>query len=136
MLIREATPAQRAEVLSILDAAALQTDSEQIRGAIERGDAFVAVRERGSGDNPRDAESPPILGALVLDGTRITAIAVRPGRRGQGIGEALVSRAKRSRQCLVAEFDPGVRPFWETVGFEQPEQSGTERLTGVWRAGI
>ncbi|WP_336325831.1 GNAT family N-acetyltransferase [Halovenus sp. HT40] len=133
MQVREATPSQHAELLSILDAAALQTDSEQTRAAIERGDVFVALPDRDSDGNRRDAGSPPVLGALVLDGQKITAVAVRPGRRGQGIGRALVARAQQSSQRLVAEFDPGVAPFWEAVGFEASEQSGAERLSGVWR---
>ena len=133
MQVREATPPRHAEVLSILDAAALQTDSEGIRAAIERGDVFIALPDRDSDRDQSEAESQPILGALVLDGQKITAVAVRPGRRGQGIGRALVARAKECHQRLVAEFDPGVAPFWEAVGFEAAEQSGAERLTGVWR---
>jgi len=34
-----------------------------------------------------------ILGTLVLDGTAIAAVAVRPRRRGQGVGTALVRAA-------------------------------------------
>lgn len=133
MQVREATPSQHAEVLSILDAAALQTDSEQTRAAIERVGVFVALPDRENDENRTDAESLPVLGALILDSQKVTAVAVRPGRRGQGIGRALVARAQQSHQRLVAEFDPGVAPFWEAVGFEASEQSGAERLTGVWR---
>lgn len=133
MQVREATPSQHAEILSILDAAALQTDSEQTRTAIECGDVFVALPDRDGDESRTDPDSPPVLGAVVLDGQKITAVAVRPGRRGQGIGRALVRRAQQSRQRLVAEFDPSVAPFWEAVGFEASEQSGAERLTGLWR---
>ena len=133
MQVREATPPQHAEVLSILDAAVLQTDSEGTSAAIERGDVFVALPNQDSNGGQTEAGSPPVLGALVLDGQKITAVAVRPGRRGQGIGRALVARAQQSRQRLVAEFDPRVAPFWRAVGFEAAEQSGAERLTGVWR---
>jgi GNAT superfamily N-acetyltransferase len=127
MRIREPTLAQHAELLSILDAAALQTDSGQIQTAIERGDAFVAVPRRGSDG----AEDAPLLGALVLDDTEIAAIAVRPGRRGQGIGRSLVERAQQDRTHLIASFDPGVEPFWTAVEFEVIERN-PDRLTGVW----
>lgn len=59
-----------------------------------------------------------ILGALVLDGAEIEAVAVRPGRRGQGIGSALVEAAAERRDELTAGFDPSVRPFYEALGFE------------------
>lgn len=48
----------------------------------------------------------------------IVAVAVRPGRRGQGIGSALVSAAASRREELVAGFDSDVRPFYESLGFE------------------
>lgn len=133
MQVHPAIPEQHAELLSILDAAALQTDSEQTREAIEQGEVFVAVPERQS-DSLTRSGSPPVLGTLVLDESKITAIAVRPGRRGQGIGRALVAHAQQSRTQIVAEFDPSVRPFWSAVGFELSEQSETDRLSGVWNA--
>jgi GNAT superfamily N-acetyltransferase len=129
MRVRAATPAQHAELLSVLDGAALQTDSEQIRNAIDRGDAFVAHSEREATHN-RD-ETPPVLGGLVLDGSKIVAVAVRPGRRGHGIGRALVTAAKGRRKRLVMECEPSVRQFWEAVGFELSAQDN--RLTGEWR---
>lgn len=131
MQVRAAGTDRHAEILSILDAAALQTDSEQTREAIKRESVFVAIADRRGGET--DPEPPPVLGALVLDDSEITAVAVRPGRRGQGIGRALVARAQRSRNRLVAEFDPGVRPFWEAVGFTVSEQSEDRRLSGVWQ---
>lgn len=131
MKIRTATPSEHAEVLSILDAAALQTDSEQTKQAIDRRNVFVAVSER---TQERGEGSPPILGALILDTSIIEAIAVRPGRRGQGIGRALVERAQRSRERLVADCAPGVRAFWDALGFDITERD-SGRLEGVWCAG-
>jgi ribosomal protein S18 acetylase RimI-like enzyme len=122
MLVRSANSTEHAAVLSILDAAALQTDSDQIREAIERNDVFVAVA----------TEQGTVLGALVLSGAEITAIAIRPGRRGQGLGRRLVAAAQRSRERLVAAFDPKVEPFWQAVGFERVGTAEDDRLRAVW----
>ncbi|MXR50984.1 GNAT family N-acetyltransferase [Halovenus sp. WSH3] len=127
MRVREAAPPEYTELLSILDAAALRTDSDRIRAAIDRGAVLVALPDRPDGTDA------PILGTLVLDGATIRAIAVRPGRRGQGVGRALVAHAQQSSQRLIAECDPGVRPFWEAVGFTITDESGG-RLTGEWTA--
>jgi len=72
-----------------------------------------------------------VLGALVLDGDRIDAVAVRRNRRGQGIGTALVEAAAARRERLVAEFDAGVRPFYECLGFAVESRTKTDRFRGV-----
>lgn len=139
MSVHEATTDQYSEVLSILDAAALQTDPEQVRQAIEAGAVLVAVSTGGrSGNRADERPGPPdvaadgtVLGALVLDGDEITAVAVRPNRRGQGIGTALVRRALESRRRVVAEFEPRVRPFWASLGFEISQFPGSDRLRGA-----
>lgn len=100
--IREATPGEYATVRSICNAAMLEVPT----GLLCRSSVLVAT------DDHR------VLGALVLSGPEIEAIAVRPGRRGQGIGTALVETAGRRRPRLTAGFDPGVRPFYATLGFE------------------
>nr|WP_254824697.1 GNAT family N-acetyltransferase [Haloglomus halophilum] len=71
-----------------------------------------------------------VLGALVLDGERIEAVAVRPGRQGQGIGSGLVAAAGARRERLVAEFDARLVDFYGELGFdiEQVEES---RYRGV-----
>jgi GNAT superfamily N-acetyltransferase len=102
MRIRIATVAEYPTARSILNAAMLTVES----GLLRRSSVFVAVEEGR------------ILGALVLRGSEIEAIAVRPGRRGQGIGTALVERALARRPVVVAGFDPAVRPFYEHLGFE------------------
>lgn len=124
MSVRTADPSEHADVLSVLDAAALQTDSEQVRAAIERDVVFVATPDEGE----------TVLGALVLSGGEIVAVAVRPGRRGQGIGRRLVSRAKRSRERLVAVHERGVTPFWTAVGFEPAGETDNGRLRAVWES--
>ena len=89
-------------VRGILDAAMLRIED----AALEEGTTLVAAVENR------------LLGALVLDGEEIVAVAVRPGRRGQGVGTALVEAAADRRERLTAGFDPGMRPFYESLGFE------------------
>jgi GNAT superfamily N-acetyltransferase len=101
MEVRSADPDEVAAVRGVLNAAMLSVDETALR----RGTTLVAV------------EADRLLGALVLDGAEIDAVAVRPGRRGRGIGTALVSAATGRRERLTAGFDPGVRPFYESLGF-------------------
>jgi N-acetylglutamate synthase-like GNAT family acetyltransferase len=108
MQVRTATIDDLPAVLNVLDGAALQTDIETVKRAVEDDDVLVAVPDEGGA----------VLGALVLDGTEIVAVAVRLRRRGQGIGTALVETAMLRRDSLVAEFDERVAPFWRAVGFE------------------
>ena len=107
--VRIGTVDDRRSVLNVLDGAALETDHDRIRDRLAAGDVIVAVPEHGTGR---------ILGACVLDGDRITAIAVRRRRRDQGIGTALVRRAASERDRLVATVDADVLPFYERLGFD------------------
>lgn len=125
--VRAATPADLSSVLGVLDAAALETDAGRVRTAVDRGDVLVAV--------PSVSETP--VGALVLDGDEITAVAVRRRRRGQGIGTALVETAADRVRAdpdrgdrLVAAFDERVRPFYDALGF-RVQQVGDGRYRGV-----
>jgi GNAT superfamily N-acetyltransferase len=115
ILVRAATARELPAVLNVLDGAALRTDAGRVREAIDRGDALVAVARDDTATG--DADGTRVLGALVLDGPEITAVAVRRRRRGQGIGRALVEAAAARRERLVAECDPNVAPFWRTLGF-------------------
>jgi len=137
--VREATTDELAAVLGVLDAAALETGADRIRDCIDTGDVLVAVPVTTSTSTGPDGETNPndetLVGALVLDGNEIVNIAVRPRRRGQGIGTALVEAAVARRDCLVAEFDASVRPFYESLGFEVTPADGPNRLRGVYRAG-
>lgn len=117
MRVREARRDELAAAMSILDAAMLET-----------GD----VRERIPGGVLVAVEAGRVLGALVLAGEEIEAVAVRPGRRGQGVGTALVRAAAARRDRLVAAFDADLRPFYEGLGFEvEPTVDG--RCRGVYR---
>ncbi|WP_159904606.1 GNAT family N-acetyltransferase [Salinirussus salinus] len=121
--VREATVADLPDVLNVVDGAALRVDVDSLRERIASGDVLVAVEEGR------------VLGTLVLDGDRIAAVAVRRGRRDQGIGTALVEAAADRRDRLVAEFDARVRPFWESLGFDIEPADEPDRYRGVLRAG-
>lgn len=123
--VRGATVAELPDVSNVLDGAALETGSGRLRRALERGDVLVAV----AGGSNRGSQR--VLGALVLRGEEVTAVAVRRRRRNQGIGTELVEAATERRERLVAEFDPGVRPFWESLGFAVEPADDPDRYRGV-----
>ncbi|MGQ3328822.1 MULTISPECIES: GNAT family N-acetyltransferase [Halorubrum] len=116
--IETATPDDRLDVLRVLDAAMLETDSETVDAAIDAGDALVA----------RFSRTGAVVGALVAtrpDPGRIhvDAVAVRRARRGRGIGSALVAavvrRAERDAavETVTAAFDADLRAFYADLGF-------------------
>jgi GNAT superfamily N-acetyltransferase len=112
--VREATPGDRLGVRRVLDAAMLEV-RDDLGKRIEAGDVLVAC-EAGIDDDH------PILGALVLvprsRTAHVHAVAVRRARRGRGIGSELVRAAAERHPRLTAEFDPNVRDFYESLGFE------------------
>ncbi len=122
MHVREATPDERPAVRNVLDGGLLAVDD--VADRIVAGDVLVA------------ATDGRLLGALVLDdcadGAHIVAVAVRPRRRGQGIGTALVEAAADRKGRLSADFDPPVRPFYEALGF-RIEPVGGGRLRGTYQ---
>lgn len=101
--------------MNVLDGALLTVTPTRVR----EGTTLVAVDEGR------------VLGALVLSDREIRAVAVRRSRRGQGIGTALVEAAAARRPRLVAEFDPDVRAFYESLGFAVREADEAGRLRGV-----
>lgn len=117
--VREAAVADLPDVLNIIDGAALRVDVDGLRERIASEDVLVAVEEGR------------VLGTLVLDGDRVAAVAVRRGRRDQGVGAALVEAAADRRDRLVAEFDARVRPFWESLGFDIEPVEEPDRYRGV-----
>jgi GNAT superfamily N-acetyltransferase len=117
--VRAATVSELPDVLNVIDSAALRIDVERLKRRVDDRDVLVAVVEGR------------VLGALVLAGDRITAVAVRRGRRGQGIGTELVEAAADRRDRLVATFDADVRPFWEALGFELEALDEPGRTRGI-----
>jgi len=107
--VRPATDADLPAVLNVLDGAALETDYDRVSDRVPADDVFVAVPE----DDP-----DRVLGACVLDGAEVLAIAVRLRRRDQGIGTALLGNAARDRERLLAQCDADVIPFYESLGFD------------------
>ncbi|MFD1586680.1 GNAT family N-acetyltransferase [Halorientalis brevis] len=105
--------------MTVFDSAMLETDAETVSEAIDRGDLLLAV------------EGDRILGACLLAGEEIEAVAVRQKRRDQGIATALVEAAAADRERLVAEFDRRVRPFWDSLGFAVEPLGGGDRYRGV-----
>ncbi|MFB6308206.1 MAG: GNAT family N-acetyltransferase [Haloarculaceae archaeon] len=128
MHVRAATETETVDILNVLDGAALETDLVAVEAAIERGEALVAVDAPDPADESNGGER--LLGALVLDGDHVSAIAVRRRRRGQGIGTALIERALDRRGRLTAAFDADLRPFYEKLGFEIEADETADRLRG------
>lgn len=128
--VREANLSELPAVLNVLDGGFLQTDYEATESAIETGDVLVAVEESDTGDE-QSADSAEILGALVLDGEEVVAVAVRRRRRGQGIGSALVDAARNRHERLVVHFRESVRPFWESLEFDIESTDEDGRFRGV-----
>lgn len=150
--VREATPDDLLGVRRVLDAAMLEV-RDDLEERIEAGDVLVAEAEDVPAAEADDDR--PTLGALVLvprecagdsepgdsepgdneQGAHVHAVAVRRARRGRGIGSALVRAAAERQPRLTAEFDPDVRPFYESLGFDV-EATDDGRLRGRYGFGF
>ncbi|WP_455429239.1 GNAT family N-acetyltransferase [Haloplanus aerogenes] len=117
--VRRARPDDHLDVMRLVDGAMLSADAETVRECIDDGAVLVAT-----------ISGRPV-GALVRDGDRVTAVATRRRYRDRGVGTALVSQALDDRGRLVAEFDPAVRPFYESLGFDiEAVEDDEERFCG------
>ncbi|MDS0281890.1 GNAT family N-acetyltransferase [Haloarcula onubensis] len=121
--VRESTVRDLPDVMNVLDGAVLQADAADVRDRIAADEVLVAAAD----DDPER-----VLGALVLDGDHIDAVAVRRRRRGQGIGTTLVEAAGERRERLTAEFDADLEPFYGGLGFEVEPTDDERRWRGEW----
>lgn len=104
--VRRADADDTLDVMRILDGAMLAVDADAVRDRIGSGEVLVAtVDDR-------------LVGALVRDGEHVTAVATRRRHRDRGVGSALIGAAFEECGRLVAEFDPDVRPFYASLGFD------------------
>lgn len=97
--------------MNVLDGADLAVSAETVRRRSRGGTVLVAA-----------TDADVVVGVLVAlprpTGVHVEAIAVRPGRRGQGIGSCLMGTASDRWGRLTAAFDPSKRDFYRKAGFE------------------
>ena len=134
--VREAQADDALDVRRVLDGALLDVP-EDLEARIRAGEALVAEDERvtegsaGDGAGEQDGDDGSIVGALVLDGSHVAAVAVRRRRRGSGIGSELVeAAAERVDGPLTADFREEIRPFYESLGFDV--EGDPTRLRGTY----
>lgn len=126
--VRIAQPEDRLAVSRVLDGAMLAV--EGLPDRIAAGDVLVAVDDgtacgalvlspegppASEGDQPLDAQDCPDRWRSY---PHLLAIAVRRRRRDQGVGTALVRTATDRLGTLVADFEDGLQPFYESLGAE------------------
>ncbi|MFC6786957.1 GNAT family N-acetyltransferase [Halobaculum halobium] len=122
--VRAARDDETEAIRRLFDAAVL-TVPVDLSDRVGGGDALVALR----GTERRAGADRDVIGALVLDGSHVDAVAVRRSRRADGVGTALVAAAgDRVDGPLTATFRSQVRPFYESLGFEVEERD--RRLFG------
>ncbi len=156
--IRRGMPDDFLGIVRLFDAALLETDGDRLRTFLSETthDGFVllatisnrpvgAIAVRTAATPGRDVAVDHNLAVVdadrdsaVVDAdsepvAHITALAVRPTRRDQGIGRALVSAAadRVAPRPLSATFDERIRPFYAACGFETESRDG--RLWGIHR---
>lgn len=109
--VEEAGPDDLAAVMNVFDGADLEVGAESVAEHIDRGEVLVARSKAGT-----------VVGALVGRprdrDVRIEPIAVRPGRRGQGIGTLLLHDAAERWGRLTASFERELAPFYRQAGFD------------------
>lgn len=111
-----ADPADLVALTRVLDGALVDVDAGTVESRAAAGEVLRADDDR-------------VVGVLVREGALIRALAVRRDRRRQGVGQALVERAARETERLVADCRPAVAGFYEACGFRAVEREG--RAYGV-----
>ncbi|MFW6320571.1 MAG: GNAT family N-acetyltransferase [Halohasta sp.] len=130
--IRRGRPDDLVGVMRLFDGALLDTDPDRIRNLLtgSRGSLLVAGEDRPVGAIALVTEQEAVDGLPWPESVYISAIAVRPERRGRGVGRALIEAAAdwAAPRPLSATFDERVRPFYTACGFEIEKRAG--RLWG------
>lgn len=68
-----------------------------------------------------------VVGFLARDGAEVAALYVARSARGQGVGRALLDRAKRQSPRLALwtfQFNDPARAFYEAQGFHEVNRTG------------
>lgn len=135
--VRRGDPDDVVSALRVLEGALLDVAADDVRAGLADGRVYVAVDGPDGDEDGASAGAAPVVGALLHEGGHVAAVAVPRHRRGEGIGRALVEAAAAdvatSDDPLTADFDPGVRGFYEALGFEIRESG--DRLRGTWTPG-
>jgi len=132
--IEPATPADRLDIVRVLDAAMLQTDVSALAERIA-ADAVICARFERTG---------AVVGAVIMtrpatDTAHIDALAVRRARRGNGIGSALVVRAVAAASAdpvvgrVTVGFDDALTSLYTDCGFDIAQDDGENRWVGWQR---
>jgi sulfur carrier protein ThiS/predicted N-acetyltransferase YhbS len=135
--IEPATPADRLDIVRVLDAAMLQTDVSALAERIAV-DAVICARFERTG---------AVVGAVVVtrpatDTAHIDALAVRRARRGNGIGSALVDCAVAAASAdpavgrVTVGFDDALTSLYTDCGFDIAEDGAADRWVGWQRVDI
>ena len=135
--IEPATPADRLDIVRVLDAAMLQTDVSALAERIA-ADAVICARFERTG---------AVVGAAIMtrpatDTAHIDALAVRRARRGNGIGSALVARAVAAASAdpavgrVTVGFDDALTSLYTDCGFDIAQDDDENRWVGWQRVDI
>ncbi|MEZ3145210.1 GNAT family N-acetyltransferase [Halobaculum sp. MBLA0143] len=152
--VRSARPAETAAVRRLLSAALLEPPPD-LSAAVADGHVHVVADGGGRGRTApvgclvrRPPTTTPDADAVVaalraLDGppfdpadwrettaaSHVDAVAVARGRRGRGVGRALVAAARSAVDAPVTTaFRPAVRPFYEALDFRVTSVPDADRL--------
>lgn len=117
--VREGQSDEHVAVMRLFEGALLDVDAETVAAGLTADELMVA--------EPADRER--IVGALLVDDCHVRAVAVHPSWRRRGVGAALVATAAERFGRLTADFDPRIREFYESLGFEITRRD--DRLWGV-----
>lgn len=110
MIVRRARTEDLPAVMNVLDGADLAVSPALVEEHLETDHVLVSESESGT-----------VVGALVAvprpSGAHVEGIAVRPRRRGQGVGSALLEAAAARWDRVTADFEPRLGEFYRSNGF-------------------